>query len=809
MPDFKLKHDKLITIAEGRYRQEKRWKNKDILWSAIVSRLSETHRTSETAAEYKAAKKDRQDEIKDIGGFVGGHIAGGRRKKGAVTFRSLITLDIDYGNIDAWECYKLLYDSAAAIYSTHSHTEEKPRLRLIIPLADELEPDQYEPVARKIASDLDIEIFDNTTFQEERLMYWPSTPKDGEYIFEYQDGPVLKFEKVLKRYRDWQDASQWPVSIKVGGQVKRAMKKQGDPLEKGGIVGAFCRTYDIENAIDNFLNDIYEKSETEERYSYINGSTANGLIVYDSKFAYSHHGTDPISGTLCNAFDLVRVHRFKELDEDCDPRTSIVHRPSFIEMRKLAMGDAEVRKQVVTEKIDSAKEDFEEAGIFELNNDWVAQLEMDVKGSIKATIDNYVLILENDAILKDRLVYDSFCNRGYVIKPFPWQKETDKRPLIDNDISNIRHHIEKVYGVTHNGKLEDAIEVIFKRYSYHPVRKYLNSVKWDGNFRLDTLLIDYYGAEDTEYVREVTRKAIVAAVARIFEPGCKFDYMLVLKGDQGLKKSWLFNILAGDWFSDSLTVMHGKEAYEHIQGFWILEVAELSAFKRSEIEHVKNFITKRSDSYRPAYGKHTVTHKRQCILVGSVNPDDFLQDQSGNRRFWIVEVNKRADQNQIAEIRDQVWAEAVTMYKSGEELYLNEEMEKEAIDVQEQFTEQDVRINDLIEYLNKPLPENWSTMDNWQRREFINGDPLEAKGKLLRSEISARDIWVELFGGNIKDLSKQQTRDINAMMKRIKGWKFTQLRREGVRIKMFRRIFFEVTNPEKQVKRAVFTQNLD
>ena len=230
-PQINITHDHRLDIALGKSRREMNWKNKEWLWSDLVKRVSVTHRTAETHAEYMAAKRDRQDELKDVGGFVGGYLTGGRRKSGSVAHRQLITLDLDFAEPEFWDDFQLTFANAALMYSTHKHEADKPRLRLIMPLDRPVFADEYQAIARKIAGLLDIELFDPTTFQAERLMYWPSTSKDGEYLFEYQDGTWLNADSILSMYTDWTDSSEWPVSIKVDKVLQRNMAKQGDPLE--------------------------------------------------------------------------------------------------------------------------------------------------------------------------------------------------------------------------------------------------------------------------------------------------------------------------------------------------------------------------------------------------------------------------------------------------------------------------------------------------------------------------------------------------------------------------------------------------
>lgn len=247
----------ILKIATGRSRKEKTWKNQEITWNQLIKKLRTTVTTRETMAEYKSMSKDKQSEVKDIGGFVGGEVKDGRRLNGNVVSRSMLTLDLDYANADFWGDFTMLNDQAACVYSTHKHTEKSPRLRLIIPLKRNVSPEEYEAIARRIAFENDIEQFDDTTYQPARLMYWPSTSKDGMYLFESQEGDFLDPDKVLKQYRDWKDCSTWPESSRVHVQHKKLADKQGDPLQKDGLVGAFCKAYSIHEAIATFLSDVY------------------------------------------------------------------------------------------------------------------------------------------------------------------------------------------------------------------------------------------------------------------------------------------------------------------------------------------------------------------------------------------------------------------------------------------------------------------------------------------------------------------------------------------------------------------------
>lgn len=780
----KLKNDGTIAISTGRSRKEMTWKNKELLWSQLLEKISRTTRTPETYEEYKKLSKCEQDSIKDVGGFVGGTLNGGRRKTETVAWRQLITLDADFVKGDLWSSIETILGCAAAVYSTHKHSPENPRLRLVIPLKRPITPDEYQAASRKIAADIGIDFFDDTTFQPHRLMYWPSTSSDGEFIFQYVDDSWLDPDEVLSRYPDWRDQSYWPESSRTKNERKKQADKQGNPKEKSGIVGVFCRTYSIPSVIEKFLSDVYSPCENPNRYTYIPGTSSGGLVLYeDGDFAYSHHGTDPISGKLCNTFDLVRIHKFGDLDENAEIGTPTIKLPSYQAMLDFSSSDGAVKLTLGEERLKVAKNEFEglEEETVEKDNSWLVELETDKRGAYKSTIGNVLLILENDPYLAGKIAHNEFSHRTMIRGNLPWHKLNnipEGDPWKDCDDAGLRHYIESIYEITAPAKISDALLITEEKHKYHPIRDYLDSLSWDGVPRVDTVFIDYLGAEDCTYVKEVTRKSIVASVTRIFEPGIKFDYMLVLVGKQGIGKSHIISLLGQSWYSDSLNTVLGKEAYEQLQDAWLIEMAELSATKKAEAEAVKHFISKREDIYRVAYGKRVTRFPRQCVFFGTTNDQEFLRDKTGNRRFWPVVAgingNKKSlwqDMNQ-SEI-DQIWAEAVDLFKKGETLYLEPDIESEAVIRQEQHTEESSKSGLIIEYLNKLLPKNWDELDIGDRRCFMHGSEFGEveKGAVRRDRVCAMEIWVELFQGDPKQMNPMQAREVNDIMRRLPGWK--------------------------------------
>ena len=766
-----LTHDIQLQIATATSRTAVRWRNKKVMWSELVDKCRETHRTPETMKQYLQMTRDEQSQRKDIGGFVGGYLKDGRRKKGMTEFKTCATLDIDFGTPDVWDDFTLSFSCAAMLYSTHKHTPDNPRYRLVLPFDRKVSPSEYEPVCRYIAGVLGIDIFDDTTFELPRLFYWPSTSKDGEYVFRVQDGPILCVDEVLAHYTNPMDSSEWPMSSREGERVQHEIKKQGDPCEKGGVIGAFCRCYTIEEAIEIFLSDRYEPTAQEGRYTYKMGSVAGGLVCYEGKFAYSHHDTDPASRKLCNAFDLVRLHKFGAEDEG-RKETEVTKLPSYKLMQDFASKDKRVRKVLVKEQRATATEDF--GDVTGEDDSWTEELDCDKAGKIKATAQNIRLILENDPRLKGRLHHDEFMHVDYVTGGLPWNP--DARIWNNADQSQLRVFLEENYGIVSRDKVKDVRTAVFQDHRIHPVKDYFATLEWDGEKRLDTLLCDYLGAERSELVMAMTRKQFTAAVARIYEPGCKYDYMLVLTGPEGIGKSTLLSKMGGKWFSDSVTTMEGKEAMELLQKAWIVEMGELTAMKRSEVESVKAFLSRQVDIYRPAFGEVVENRPRHCVFFGSTNEVSFLKGDSGNRRFWIVPVGILTPSKDIAaldEERDQLWAEAIHYYREGEKLYLPHDLEMQARGVQELFNDghDDPLIGMIQNYLDTPLPSDWERWTADERRAYFqHRDDLDRQGTVRRDKVCAMEICCELLNEKPNDKSKYSARQVSAIMRRIGGW---------------------------------------
>lgn len=772
-------HDGLLTICTGSSRKTKEWKQKQIAWSKLVERLSQTKRTPETQEQFFKMSKPRQDEIKDVGGFVGGELQDGKRTAMTTLNRCLIALDADFATPDLWDKIINDFDNAICAYSTHKHTPDKPRLRFIIPLDRKVSPDEYQAISRKVAEQFGMDFFDDTTYQPHRLMYYPSSSCDAEFFFRFQDGEWLSADKVLADYDDWQDQTTWSYSSRTNEAVVHSMKKAEDPLAKKGIIGAFCRAYTIQDAIATFLTDVYEEFGAD-RYTYTAGSSTGGAVVYQDKWLYSFHGTDPCSLQLCNAFDLIRIHKFGDLDFG-KSRKDNEKLPSFTAALEFCSKDP--RTKILLTKENSASNDFEliASPAIDESEAWRSKLKLHEKtGKVLTTRNNIRIILENDPKLAGCIGYDLFSQRIALLRMPSWRHRLDKSPYWeDSDDSQLRHYLETEFGIDSKSKIDDEIISVAHIHAFHRVRDYLENLHWDGVPRLETLFIDYLGAKDTDYTRCFTRKALIAAVGRIMEPGLKFDNMIVLEGAQGIGKSELLSRLGKSWFSDSLNEMQGKEAYESLRGYWIIEISELEAMKRSDISAVKKFISKKVDSFRVSYGKRTQDFPRQCVFFGTTNEKIFLKDPTGNRRFFPIAVGINAPTKKIfnnpnldADI-DQIWAEAVVAWNKGETVWIGSDMEQIAKKIQDQHTEENPDIGIIEEFLNTPITPDWYAKPIQQRADFVqnnDSDNLDDDHKVYRDKICTAEIWCELKGGDLKKLTAWDIKAITNTLSSLDDW---------------------------------------
>ena len=473
-----------LPIAYGNSCYAKTWANKTTAWEDLCERLKNTIRTTETVEEYPKLKKDDRDRAKDKGGFVGGYLKGNRRKRETVVCRSMLTMDADHAEIGFIDRFASECRYSSCLYTTHGHTPEQPRCRIIVPLTRDITPDEYVALARYFASDWGIDQFDECSYKPSQLMYWPTTPANGEFISKTTEGEWLDPDVYLTAHPNWKDCSLLPTSSRESAVREASGKKQEDPLAKPGVVGAFCRAYGIAAVIETYLADVYEPSAMEGRYDYIPADSSAGVVVYDDKFAYSHHATDPACGKLLNAFDLVRIHRFGDDDE----------KKSFKQMTELALSDDTVKENLAAERIAQAGEDFSD------DADWHKRLHFVPRsGALENSVWNLNLILENDPDLQG-FAFNDMANRIQVTGEMPWDRPEGNSFWRDADSAQLKSLVDIRYGEFTTRNYDVSFTKVADDRHFHPVRDYLNGLpKWDGVKRVEELFIKYLQADDTEY----------------------------------------------------------------------------------------------------------------------------------------------------------------------------------------------------------------------------------------------------------------------------------------------------------------------
>ena len=768
-----------LAIAYGNNRQAKTWVNKTITFDELKERLKVTIRTPESAEEYAKFNKANRDAVKDHGGFVAGALKDGRRKVDTVELRSMVALDGDRIDKAFLENYEANAPYTSLLYTTHSSTDDAPRVRLVYPLTRDVTPEEFVAVSRYLAQMLGIDYFDECSYLPNQLMYWPSTPSNGSFVFLDVEKEWLDPDEVLAAHPEWTDPTRLPTSSRESRANTTASAKVQDPLDKEGAVGFFNRAFfPIGRAIEKYLSDVYEPTDNENRWHYIQSSSMAGVeIIEGGKFVYSHHAKDPAYLKLCNAFDLVRIHKFG--DDDV--------KKSFNAMCELVMQDDEVKRIAMEEKLAQAEADFNAS-----DRDWMTRLKYQPRTSIlENSVYNLNLILNNDPDFAN-FAFNEMANRIQVTGPLPWERPEGNLFWRDADTAQLKSIIDIRYLPFSSRNHDVAFTKAADDRHFHPVRDYLNSLpEWDGIERVDDLFIRYLQADDTPYVRAVTRKTFAAAVARVYVPGIKFDCVPVLDGDQGIGKSTIVkDLVTSEYYSEtlSLTDMDDKSGAEKLQGFWAVEIGELAGMKKADIEKVKAFLSTCDDKYRPSYGKVVESHPRQCIIIATVNGErGYLRDITGNRRFWIIKLHQKKQKKTwdfTPEYRAQFWAEAKEIWKSGEKLYLEGDLLEAAEAAQQSAMEVDERVGMVEEYLNTRLPNEWADMDLFQRRNFLQGSEFgmpDHKGVALRTEVSNAEIWCECFGKTLQELKPSDSYNIATLMAQIPGWqRTTSIKRQPI-----------------------------
>lgn len=846
--------NQMIGIAQGRAISLGKAKNRRLTWGAFCKELEAPQRTQESFSAFLKLPKEEQDKLKAVNGWLlGGEIEGDRRKKNQIKHRDLITLDCDEITADILEDIKLgtspLCRFEFFAHTTRKHQAESPRLRIFLLTTRPALPDEYDAVARILAEMVDpsMDSIDDVSFRLAQMMFRPSASRNQEYLAWHNPGERVDPTEILESFRlDWRDYRNLPYSEKRGQRRKTAERAE-NPTTKHGPVGAFCRAYDVEAAIAEFLPEVYlpgDMAGSKPRYSYALGTTSNGVVVEDDGlFIYSHHGSDPCGERLCNAFDMVRIHKFAHLDEKQGENVSPKDWPSYKAMVKWAEEDDAVKGELLADRVDvdamfddldEGDEDAQELrqdGDTDIDDEiadllapaatdalppprharpqkpkknWPQRLlELNLDGTIKVTIPNVATILQNDPRLWGAIGRNDFSNKVAVrrsikskvavIPPIIVQDSQNGDDWTDLHDATLLAMLESAAGANKPGwgmkvtqtDMNRAILLIAQLQRFHPIQEYYERLQWDGVPRLETFWIDYLGTPDTAYARETAKLFFLASVCRVYNPGHKWDHVPIFQGDQGIRKSSLLKVLFGGWAGELTAHMaSNKDAVEQMLGKQCLELPELSNMRKSEVEDVKAFITFEEDRVRLSYDRRQSTFKRQCVLVGTTNAEEYLKDATGNRRFWPIRVLvEMIDTDAVLAIRDQLWAEAHHLWrqeaiKAGSykniRLILSPKATEEAYALQNTAREEDgaeATGAQIRAWLDKPVP-----LSQWQAGPegvLDDLDSMEGEPMVLRCVVTPRWAAVEGLGigADRLGMNVMSDRTIGAAMQRVKGWK--------------------------------------
>jgi putative DNA primase/helicase len=743
-----MRTDTKLAIATAAKRNSLHWSQEDINWSDIVSWLSTPGTVKESGNYLLGTLRETTTTHGEFGACTKLH-----RTNRAVVSRGAITLDADTPRRDLPDIVDLLLGCTAIVHTTYSSSPDDLRFRVIIPTDREMLPDEYQVAASALIEKLGEDQFDRGSVEPARYMFRPAAQEPEWFEHWVFDGPILQVDTLLAGWDP--DLSTVP--------APRANRSKRDPFQLEGVIGAFNRVYaDWDLLISEY--ELPYRAAGGDRWSLEGTASVAGMGETAPGLVFSHHITDPAYGQTCSAFDLVRLHRFGHLDDDL--KKPVNRRPSHAAMIELASQDQRVQAdRVGVDFADDITGSFEDAAV------WKLDLKFENKtDTLQDTIRNWDIVCANDPAFVG-LHFNEFTLSVETRTDLPWRTLESAGPMVDTaDLADLDLYLERAYGVQLSERRRNQLVLTTAaKIRHNPVREYLDRLVWDGKPRVETCLP---GVRPAAYTRMVARKCLAAAVARVYEPGVKWDHTLILYGLEGLGKTfWVEQMARG--YSASLGRIGDKDTLLTMQRNWIMVSDEGYSLRKVDADVQKEFLTKRVDVFRAPYDARPTAYPRHCVIWGSTNDEVFLRRQEGNRRFLIVRCEDKVDFTLLTDdYVDQVWAEAVHLYRQGELLYLDDDQSLAAAGEREGFIEEDALEGVIQEFLDTPVPSAWSKWSSearigW-RQSYLDG--LVGPGDSRIDMTCSAELYVEALGRRFGDHRRTELLDINTALKRVPGW---------------------------------------
>lgn len=748
-----------LAIATAPKRDSKTWKNEVVTWDEFKGWCASP------------------DNKKEAGNYVFGRLNGTRRSKRTIEARSALTLDVDFPQ-PGFVTDVMMLPFNLVWHTTYSSAPESERYRIIIPLDREVNPIEYAACVIAVMDMLGTEQFDLGSTQAERYMFKPAAQKPDFYSWGEVEGPIVTADDLIMKAD----------TVVTDYTPPTPSRKKRDPFTLEGVVGAFNRVYeDLDDLIRDF--DLpYEKEGDKWRYRGAHGAPGMGPVPERAGLWYSFHSNDPAFMQTCSAFDLVRLHMFGDSDEDAKPNTPVNKLPSHAQMLAEVMdGDQEVADKVVAEtfRADFGGPDTGPAPAgtptprqapsgpvaAPSGGDWRTGLALNQAGAVRDTLDNWDLILKHDRVFTS-LTYNERTEAIEPLGDLPWRPVTRASNAWNDkgDGTLLGLHLERTLRLKVSQPRIDVmvIKAAFSR-RVDPVADYLNGLVWDGKPRVEECLP---GVKVTDFTRMAARKSFVAAAARALDPGVKWDHALILFGGEGLGKSLWIERMSKGWTAE-LGDLKAKDTLMTVSRTWIAVADEGHSLKKADSNVMKAFMTRRFDTYRAPYAHHDVDRPRRCVVWGSTNEETFLRREAGNRRFLIVECNAYDIEAVTDDYVDQVWAEAVTLYRAGERLWLDAEQSVQATEEREVFTEENPLVGLIGAYLDMPVPTDWYKMSSaarfTYRQNYLEFGVDADVDTMPQTKVCSLQIWYEVLNGNRKP-QLVESREITEALRMLGDW---------------------------------------